>query len=129
MAYRRIVLGVVAAGAAGWLLYVSHRSAYRAGGRNTARSTVTSVLQADEDGDSRHLYYEVLRLRIAKRHPAELPATDVEVVRGNTETFALGVETRVIPRLRREGRTEEADRQAALVEEARHLLAELPKDE
>ena len=122
MRIARVTGFLVLATALGVGLVYSHRYAYRYGARQAMRPVATALMNDDEDADSLHLYFGVLTLHIYAKHP-EAGSAEMSKIRSLTSMWADGVQGRVIPRLRREGRIEEADRLAGQVREARSLLA------
>lgn len=86
------------------------------------RPVAAAYIHEDEDADSLHLYYSVQALRVYARHPDTGSASDRLGVCSLAKMQANNVEKRVIPRLRKEGREEEADRLTERVREARELV-------
>lgn len=104
-------------------LYFSHRYAYRWGAWTSGRPVVLAYIREDEDGDGLHLYYNVLELRVYTRYPDTGSASERIGVCSLAKMRMGMLERNVIPRLRKEGQADEADRLAERVREARTLIA------
>jgi hypothetical protein len=108
-------------------LWYSHRYAYRQGAERYGQA-LDEVLWADErEAVCTRFYYEVLALRVLARHPDAAKPSDVQMHYFSAKSRADQMEQKIIPRLRAAGDEAEADRQEALVREARALLAKLPR--
>lgn len=103
-------------------LYYSHRYVYRLGMQTAVRPVATAYMHEDEDTDALHLYYSVLALRVFARHPDSGTTLNRMSACSMAKMQADMVETRVIPRWRKEGRTDEVDRLTERVREARALI-------
>ena len=108
-------------------LYYSHRYAYRWGAWKAGRPVVLAYIHEDEDADSLHLYYNVLALRVYARYPDTGSASDHIEVCSRAKMEIQMLERQVIPRLRREGHGEEANRLDERIREARKLIAAVEK--
>jgi hypothetical protein len=115
-AYFLLVMGAVLG------LYYSHRFAYGSGARAAGRPPVIEYIHKDEDADSLHLYYSVLAMQVYARYPADGSESEQIGVYSLAKMQANMVAERVIPQLRKEGRTDEADRLAERVRDARTLI-------
>jgi len=122
MAYLKVALGLTLACVTALGLYHSHTQAYRAGVRHVTRPRVEALTKADQDAAAVHLSQALVSLRLLAKRPDEAKREQVEAVQSRAELFLGGVERRVIPRLKKEGRTSEVERHEALVAEARRLL-------
>lgn len=108
-------------------LYYSHSYAYDWGAWTTGRPIVLAYIREDEEGDALHLYYSVLALRVYARHPDSGSASEQITVYSGAKGQIRMLERQVIPRLRKEGRTGEADRLTERVRQARTLIAAVEK--
>lgn len=116
-AYVLLAVGVIIG------LYYSHCYAYRWGAWTAGRPVSLAYIREDEDADALHLYYCVLALRVYARYPDSGSKSERLGAYSLAKMEADMVEQRVIPRLRKEGRVDEADRLAERVREARALIA------
>jgi hypothetical protein len=120
-AYLLLAAGVVIG------LYYSHRYAYRWGAWTSGRPVTLAYIHEDEDADILHLYYNVLALRVYARYPDTGSASDHITACASAKMEIQMLERQVIPRLRREGHGEEADRLDERIREARELIAVVEK--
>ena len=108
-------------------LYYSHRYAYRWGAYAAGRPLAQAYIQEDEDADSLHLFYSLMALRVYARYADTGSVSDQIGACSLAKMQADMVERRVIPRLRKEKRVDEADRLTERVREARDLIDRVEK--
>jgi hypothetical protein len=108
-------------------LYYSHRYVYRWGALAAGRPLGLAYIQRDEEADGLHLYYNVLAMRVYARYPDTGSVGDQLDVCARAKIQVKMVEERVIPRLRKEGRTDQADQLTERVREARDLIDTVEK--
>lgn len=115
--YTLLAVGVVIG------LYFSHRYAYRWGAWSSGRPVIQTHIREEGEARALHLYYSVLALRVYARYPDTGSASEQIVAYSGAKLEANIVEDRVIPRLRKDGRSDEADRLTERVREVRTLIA------